>query len=287
VLIERVDLGVLEVTPIELLGTAMEVVTHLVVRPAVLAPDLPTPVSVEGFDIQGASLGPASVTLDETSVTFALDDNAFRYRVTLGPPPECADDATCDDGNPCTVDLCATDSCENVPSSELTCEGADPCSNYACVAGACVASPVQCPEGEACDQGVCVDEAANCVSECAGKTCGDDGCGGQCGICNTGLTCTDSFACLGAGACCENNGTPGCDDQAIQDCVCAVDEGCCNDIITWDGACVDLVESQGCGSCSENPEPVADEEPDVADEPDVAEPDVVEPNVAEPEEEAT
>ncbi len=272
VLLDLVAADTLEVTPIELLGTALEVVTHLVVRPAVLAPTQPRPVSVEAFDLQGASLGAANVTLDETTVTFALDEGAFRYRVTLGLPPACAEDTDCDDGNPCTVDICTPDGealCESVPSSELACDGGDPCSTYACVAGACVASPVQCPEGESCDQGACVDDTTACTSDCAGKACGDDGCGGQCGICNEGLTCTGSFACLGAGSCCEDNGSPGCDDQAVQDCVCAIDEGCCNNIVTWDGACVDLVESEGCGSCTEDPAPVADEEPQVA-EPDIA-----------------
>ncbi len=51
----------------------------------------------------------------------------------------------------------------------------------------------------------------------------------------------------GDGDCCTNNGTPGCDDAAIESCVCMQDDYCCN--TAWDGLCVSQVESFGCGSC--------------------------------------
>ncbi len=31
-----------------------------------------------------------------------------------------------------------------------------------------------------------------CVGNCAGKTCGDDGCGGSCGTCASGQLCADN-----------------------------------------------------------------------------------------------
>ncbi len=37
-----------------------------------------------------------------------------------------------------------------------------------------------------------VEVQAPCVQNCAGKTCGDDGCGGNCGTCANGQTCTNN-----------------------------------------------------------------------------------------------
>ena len=39
--------------------------------------------------------------------------------------------------------------------------------------------------GEFCDQGTC----AICILDCGGKDCGDDGCGGSCGTCDSGFAC--------------------------------------------------------------------------------------------------
>ena len=50
------------------------------------------------------------------------------------------------------------------------------------------------------------------------------------------------------GNCCVTDSSPGCNVQAIQDCVCAADPFCCNN--EWDQLCVNQVESLGCGSCS-------------------------------------
>jgi len=43
------------------------------------------------------------------------------------------------------------------------------------------------------------------------------------------------------------NDEPGCDDMAIQDCVCGIDPFCCE--VAWDATCVFEVEGEGCGSC--------------------------------------
>jgi hypothetical protein len=42
-----------------------------------------------------------------------------------------------------------------------------------------------------------------CIPKCAGKVCGDDGCGGSCGECNDGRTC-QSGICVCAAACCAD-----------------------------------------------------------------------------------
>jgi hypothetical protein len=49
------------------------------------------------------------------------------------------------------------------------------------------------------------------------------------------------------GDCCMVNPGPGCNDPAVQACVCASDSFCCNN--SWDQTCVDEVDAFGCGSC--------------------------------------
>ncbi|MEE9296014.1 MAG: hypothetical protein V3W34_13775 [Phycisphaerae bacterium] len=47
--------------------------------------------------------------------------------------------------------------------------------------------------------------------------------------------------------CCVEHGTAGCDDPAIEECVCAIDPVCCIEV--WDNLCVIFVEAGGCGDC--------------------------------------
>jgi len=52
----------------------------------------------------------------------------------------------------------------------------------------------------------------------------------------------------GVGDCCQPKGTPGCEDQAVRNCVCALDPFCCD--VAWDSICVNEAQSD-CGlSCS-------------------------------------
>jgi hypothetical protein len=46
-----------------------------------------------------------------------------------------------------------------------------------------------------------------CVGNCAGKVCGDDGCGRQCAPCQVGLVCEANRCCFPCvnGACCPDN----------------------------------------------------------------------------------
>ena len=77
-------------------------------------------------------------------------------------------------------------------------------------------STVTCPAcnncGEECELGSCVFTA------CDGKTCGDDGCGGSCGMCAgsscAGLTWTAAKTCV-SGACTGGGGTQNCDDGEV------------------------------------------------------------------------
>ncbi len=71
----------------------------------------------------------------------------------------------------------------------------------------------------------------HCVPRCAGKTCGDDGCGGTCGTCPSGTQCSSAGTC----AC-----TPNCSGRACGDDGCGGTCGTCE--VRWScstsGACV-------------------------------------------------
>ncbi|MFQ5414881.1 MAG: hypothetical protein ACE5E6_10530 [Phycisphaerae bacterium] len=79
--------------------------------------------------------------------------------------------------------------------------------------------------------------------------------GGQCGdgVCSGGENCTNCEADCGpcpdicgpgAGDCCANNGTPGCDCESCCMTVCAADPFCCD--TQWDGICADEASTM-CG----------------------------------------
>jgi len=92
--------------------------------------------------------------------------------------------AACSDNNKCTDgDVCSGGTCQ--PGGALGCDDANNCTADGCEpAAGCGHVPL--PDGtqcggpqEHCKSGVCV----SCVPSCAGKSCGDDGCGGSCGSC--------------------------------------------------------------------------------------------------------
>jgi len=93
------------------------------------------------------------------------------------------DGAVCDDGDACTLaDQCQEGLCGG--SLLLQCDDANPCTTDVCVpATGCSYAAVQgdCPWGE-CQDGECV-----CLADCGSRDCGPDGCGGVCGVCQSGL----------------------------------------------------------------------------------------------------
>ena len=116
---------------------------------------------------------------------------------------------------------------------------------------------------------ICVSQAqeacglqCDCISNCQGKECGGDGCGGSCGLCPPGSACMDNGTCSGSGDGCGNDmcqqwmgedcqtcpedcGPCGCgDDQcsAEEDCVsCPTDCGPC-----LMGDCCEAHKTAGC-----------------------------------------
>jgi len=96
-----------------------------------------------------------------------------------------------------------------------------------------------CQPGESCFNGAC------CHPSCDGKACGDDGCGGWCGDCGTGVCSKDGQCLTGPG--CEYSDVPGCGGCMCEACVCAMDPFCCQ--TAWDGLCIDECVNW-CEGCS-------------------------------------
>ena len=124
--------------------------------------------------------------------------------------PECAVAADCDDADACTADTCLAGNCQNTLIAgckacavATDCDDADPCTTDICMDGMCsapVAVPACCNSNTDCVGGtVCVNntcQAPTCTPDCTGKQCGDDGCGGSCGTCPAGQTCTAAGQCV-------------------------------------------------------------------------------------------
>ena len=63
------------------------------------------------------------------------------------------------------------------------------CGGKACGDDGCDGTCGSCLKGESCDNGQCIPDEVTCVPACQGLECGDDGCGGSCGACAAGLSC--------------------------------------------------------------------------------------------------
>jgi hypothetical protein len=182
----------------------------------------------------------------------ACGDN-IKVQVDAGPGP-CSINAECDDGNPCTVDQCIDNACDNAIEPTLEGEECDDglaCTvDTRCVAGACTGEPLDCASmSDFCNTGTCSEAAGGCVLEPMpdGTTCDDamfctvgDSCtAGLCGgtardcssagdQCNTGV-CDESLAsCTGMPV---MDGT-GCDDGLF----CTVNDGCMTGACTGGGS---------------------------------------------------
>jgi hypothetical protein len=101
--------------------------------------------------------------------------------------------------------------------------GTPGCDDVACCQAICAADPFCC--NTAWD-GICANAAV-----------------AQCKVCSGG-----GGACPGQGGdCCSANGTPGCDDVACCELICAADPFCCD--TAWDSICASAAQTQ-CKVCS-------------------------------------
>ena len=88
------------------------------------------------------------------------------------------------------------------------------------------------------------EDAEQCVPACEDKICGDDGCGGLCGVCPAYDQCID-HACFFNGGCVPHD-VPGCGACTCEACTCQLDPFCCSG--KWDQMCVTRCETV-CGGC--------------------------------------
>ena len=101
-------------------------------------------------------------------------------------PPNCSGKQCGDDGNGNSCGVCdTTKSCQN---------------------NQCIACPTQRPDNIQCGIDICLKDwpcddtkkvcnnntCMACVPDCNGKKCGDDGCGGSCGVCPSEETCINN-----------------------------------------------------------------------------------------------
>ena len=170
-------------------------------------------------------------------------DEAADLCGACGPPP----------GGPC-CEANGTPGCDDPETEECVCSADPYCCNTAwdnLCAGAAISLCEACgppPGGPCCeDNGTpgCDD------ADVEGCVCAVDP---YC--CNTawdGICVEEAIQICGAcgptpgeGACCEVNGTPGCEDPQVEGCVCALDAFCCE--VDWDVLCVDQA-SKDCEAC--------------------------------------
>jgi hypothetical protein len=143
---------------------------------------------------------------------------------------EGTDTMTCDDGNPCTADVCnPAAGCVFAPAGSGIACNTDPCvDGQTCEGGACQGgTPMACDDGDVCTVDYC-DPLVGCVfmaspglscddgDPCTtGDACGDDGCEpGVPVVCDDDNACTDDTCDVMTGQCSASNVmSGGCDDH--------------------------------------------------------------------------
>ncbi len=178
---------------------------------------------------------------------------------------QCRQDAQCDDGVPCTEDVCESGYCNHAPDASVDgtwcddgtfCNGVDECR-----AGVCTnVGPAPCPVCDEASQG-CTECGRIGLACCAGESCYDGGrcAGGTCTLCG-GATqpCCMSFPDCDAGLACDPN------SRACTTCG-GDGEPCCNALLTelstpcQPGHVCDYMGGAVCRACGTAGHPCCDE----------------------------
>ncbi|MDH5673237.1 MAG: M4 family metallopeptidase [Myxococcales bacterium] len=168
--------------------------------------------------------GDVTVTLDYLSVTESAQG--------------CSADADCDDGNPCTDNVCSGGSCVRNDNS-LSCDDGDACTvGDICSGGSCIGSAMDCDDGigctvDSCDAGACINRASDALCD-DGNACTDNICDVVAGTCSTvvddknscsdGDTCTDDVC---SGGVCSSSDNGSCNGCLPLGASCDADSDCC------------------------------------------------------------
>jgi hypothetical protein len=111
------------------------------------------------------------------------------------------------------------------------------CYGKECGDDGCGGSCGTCAFGESCTYGTC---SSSCTPDCYGKECGDDGCGGSCGTCGYGKTC-DAY-----GTCTSTTTSTNSGQICTQATTCSATETCMSfDTTSTSGMCLGTCATAG------------------------------------------
>jgi hypothetical protein len=193
---------------------------------------------VNGSAIWGSRIT-AAVTAGETYyvVVDGYKGRSGAFTLTVTPPAGGCTTASCNDGNPCTTDVCgANGTCTNTPiagctgcTSNAQCDDGNPCTTDGCSAGTCrntaKANGTSCSDGNAC----------NGAEACQAGACAT----GTPPVCNDGNPCTND-SCDPSRGCTYTNNTDPCTDDG---------NPCTNDVC-GNGTCKHPAKPNG-ASCAD------------------------------------
>ena len=178
------------------------------------------------------------------------------------------DEGLCDDGNPCTDDLCDPEEGCSHPNNTTDCDDGNACtSNDHCFEGACQGSPKVCDDANPCTTDNCdpVSEQG-CYFVNNSDACDDDGVPCTIDVCENGecqhklatdLPCDDGNPCTDGDMCksgtCIPGGPKDCDDgeQCTQD-TCDPVQGCTSQVLVGTPCTYDFMICQIPGTCGSN-----------------------------------
>jgi hypothetical protein len=154
-------------------------------------------------------------------------DGACVFAPKIGCGGNCAKQADCSDGNPCTDDQCVNGKCA-FPANTATCDDTNPCTiGDVCSGGTCKSGgPKGCDDNNGCTNDSCNVANGNCAYVNNTAACSDsdactigDACAaakcvpGQPKSCNDSNGCTDDTCNSGTGNCVNGNNTAVCNDN--------------------------------------------------------------------------
>ena len=140
--------------------------------------------AAEGTPCAPASCGPEGecVVADEDVVSCTEPEDPCLSAACDPASGDCVesptgDGGTCDDGDDCTlIDTCQGGACQ--PGDAVDCDDGNPCTNDTCGGGACfhplASDGTSCGDEKSCQDGVCADDTAQCLSWGGGEAAPKD-----------------------------------------------------------------------------------------------------------------